>query len=141
MDEHFRQVYRGEEEASLLIAIIGVLAISIACLGVLSLAAFVIVRRTREIGIRKVLGASVAGIVGVLSAEFMRLVLFGFLIAAPIAGWMMSRWLQGFAYRVGLSWWIFVLAGVVAVGVAFFTIGVVCVRAARANPVKSLRSE
>jgi putative ABC transport system permease protein len=141
MDDHFRQVYSAEEQAGTLVAIIGGLAVLIACLGLLSLAAFVVVRRTKEIGIRKVMGASVTGIVAALSKEFIRLVAIAFSIAAPVAGWMMNRWLQDFAYRVPLGWWIFALSGVLALGIAFLTVSLVSIRAARANPVNSLRSE
>jgi putative ABC transport system permease protein len=141
LDEHFRQVYNAERQASSMIAIIGGLAIGIACLGLLSLAAFVILRRTKEIGIRKVLGASITGIVTTLSKEFIGLVVIAFLIAAPIAWWLMSGWLQGFPYRVAMSWWIFAAAAVAAVGVAFLTISFLTVRAAKANPVNALRTE
>jgi putative ABC transport system permease protein len=141
MDDHFRQVYNVEEQAGALVAIIGGLAVSIACLGLLSLAAFVVVRRTKEIGIRRVLGASVTGIAASLSREFIRLVAIAFLIAAPLAGWMMDRWLRNYAYRISLGWWIFALAGVIALGIAFATVCGVSIRAARANPVNSLRSE
>jgi putative ABC transport system permease protein len=141
MDDHFRQVYNVEEQAGALVAIIGGLAVSIACLGLLSLAAFVVVRRTKEIGIRRVLGASVTGIAASLSREFIRLVAIAFLIAAPLAGWMMDRWLRNYAYRISLGWWIFALAGVIALGIAFATVCGVSIRAARANPINSLRSE
>jgi putative ABC transport system permease protein len=141
LDEHFRQVYSADEEAGKVVSVIGGLAVMIACLGLLSMAAFVIVRRTKEIGIRKVLGASVTNIVGILSVQFIRLVAIAFLIAAPLAGWLMNGWLQGFAYRVGVSWWIFVAAAGLVAAIAFLTVSFVSIRAARANPVNSLRSE
>ena len=141
LDEHFRQVYSSENEASSLIAIIGGLALTIACMGLLSLAAFVIVRRTKEIGIRKVLGASVPQVMLILSKEFIRLVGVAFLIGAPVAAWLMNGWLREFAYRIELAWWIFALAGIVVVGIALLTVSCITIRAARANPVGNLRSE
>ena len=98
-------------------------------------------QRTKEIGIRKVLGASVAGITGLLAKDFMKIVLVSFVLASPIAWWAMNTWLDDFAYRVDLQWWIFALAGVGAVVIAFLTVGFQSVRAALANPVRSLRSE
>jgi putative ABC transport system permease protein len=141
LDEHFRQIYSNEIQAGTLITVIGGLAIFIACLGLLSLAAFVIVRRTKEIGIRKVLGASVPNIVTILSTEFVRLVIIGFCIAAPLAGWIMHSWLEGFAYRTTLSAWIFAAAGAGTLLIAIATISLISIRAARANPVGSLRMD
>ncbi len=117
------------------------LAIFIACLGLFGIATLSIAQRTKEIGVRKVLGASVAGITGLLAKDFLKIVLVSFVLASPIAWWAMNMWLDDFAYRVDLQWWIFALAGVGAVGIAFLTVGFQSVRAALANPVKSLRSE
>ena len=117
------------------------LAIFIACLGLFGIAALSIAQRTKEIGVRKVLGASVAGITGLLAKDFMKIVFVAFLLASPIAWWAMNTWLDDFAYRVDLQWWIFALAGVGAVVIAFLTVGFQSVRAALANPVRSLRSE
>ena len=141
LDEHFKEVYQAERQAGTMIAIIGGLAITIACLGLFSLAAFVIVRRTKEIGIRKVLGASVQNIVATLSKDFIRLVVIAFIIASPIAWYAMNQWLQDFAYRIEISWWMFALAGIMSVLIALVTVSFQSIKAAIANPVKSLRSE
>jgi putative ABC transport system permease protein len=141
LDEHFKEVYQSERQAGTMIAIIGGLAISIACLGLFSLAAFVIVRRTKEIGIRKVLGASVRDIVETLSKDFIRLVIIAFVIASPIAWYAMNQWLQDFAYRITIQWWMFALAGILAVLIALITVSFQAIKAAVANPVKSLRTE
>ena len=117
------------------------LAIFIACLGLFGLASFSVEERTKEIGIRKVLGASVTGIVKLLSKEFAKLVLVSNLIAWPLAYLVMTRWLQGFAYRTDIGIWIFFLAGGVALVVALATVGIQAVKAATANPVQSLRYE
>jgi putative ABC transport system permease protein len=118
-----------------------VIGILIACLGLFGLAAFVAEQRTKEIGIRKVLGASVNGLVGLLTKDFMKLVLVAALIAFPIAWWGMHKWLEDFAFRIGIPWWIFILAGVIAAFIAFITISLQAVKAAMANPVKNLRTE
>ncbi len=141
LDEHFKQVYQSERQAGTMIAIAGGLAIAIACLGLFSLAAFVIVRRTKEIGIRKVLGASVQNIVATLSKDFIRLVIMAFVIASPIAWYAMHNWLQDFAYRIEISWWMFGFAGLLAVLIAILTVSFQAIKAAIANPVKSLRTE
>ncbi len=141
LDEHFRQVYASERQAEAMIAIIGGLAILIACLGLLSLSAFIIIRRAKEIGIRKVLGASAANVVGTLSKEFIALVIIAFVLATPVAWWLMDKWLQSFAYRIDIRWWMFVLAGVITTGIAFLTVSFQAIKAAIANPVKSLRTE
>jgi putative ABC transport system permease protein len=117
------------------------IAIFISCMGLFGLAAFTANQRTREIGIRKVLGASVPHLVSLLSRQFIVLVLLATLIAAPLAGWSMHKWLQDFAYRTTMPWWIFVLAGLAAIGVALLTVSFQAIRAATANPVKSLRAE
>ena len=117
------------------------MAIFISCLGLFGLAAFSAEQRNKEIGVRKVLGASVTGIVQLLSMDFLKLVFIAMIIATPIAWWAMYQWLQHFAYRITISWWMFALAGLVAVVIAFVTISFQSVKAAMANPVKSLRSE
>jgi putative ABC transport system permease protein len=141
LDEHFRELYRSERQASTIIGIIGALAIGIACLGLLGLAAFVIVHRAKEISIRKVLGASVTGLAMQLSASFLKWVAVAFVIATPITWWLTNSWLQNFAYRISVSGWMFVAAAVVAVGTALLTVGVLAIKAAMANPVNNLRSE
>ena len=117
------------------------IAIFIACLGLFGLSAFTISQRVREIGIRKVLGASVQDIVLTLSKDFMALVLVATVIAFPVAWYAMNHWLDDFAYRISITWTVFVLAGVIAAVVAFLTISIQAVKAAVANPIKSLRTE
>jgi len=141
IDDHFKEVYHSERQAGSMIAIIGGLAMLISCLGLLSLAAFVVLRRKKEIGIRKVLGASVANITALLSKEFLILVFIAFVIASPVAYYFMDKWLQGFAYRIKIQWWVIAGAGGAAIVIAFITISFQSIKAALANPVKSLRSE
>ena len=117
------------------------IAIFIACLGLFGLSAFTIAQRTKEIGIRKVLGASVTGIVGMLSADFIKLVAIAALIALPIAWWAMHQWLLDFVYRVNIAWWVFVAAIAISILIALVTISFQAIKAAVTNPVKSLRSE
>ena len=116
-------------------------AILISCLGLLGLTLYTVERKTKEIGIRKVLGASVANIVSLISKQFMVLVLVALLIAAAPAWYFMNDWLNDYSYRVNISWWIFALAGLIALGIAMLTIGFMVIRTAVANPVKSLRTE
>jgi putative ABC transport system permease protein len=118
-----------------------VLAIFISCLGLLGLASYSTLQRTREIGIRKVLGASVFSITNMLSKEFLQLVLIAAVIAFPIAWFGMNKWMQGFAYKAGIGWWIFAVSGMLAMLIAITTVSFQSVKAALANPVKSLRSE
>jgi putative ABC transport system permease protein len=113
----------------------------ISCLGLFGLAAFSAEQRNKEIGIRKVLGASVSGIVGLLSKDFLKLVIIAMLIATPIAWYGMHKWLQAFAYKVDITWWMFALAGVIAVFIALITVSSQAIKAAIANPVKSLKTE
>ena len=110
-------------------------------MGLLGLTIYTVESRTKEIGIRKVLGASVQGITSLISKDFIKLVFIGIIIASPIAYYFMNKWLADFAYRIDIEWWVFVLAGVIAVGIALFTISFQSIKAAVANPVKSLRSE
>jgi putative ABC transport system permease protein len=117
------------------------LSIFVACLGLFGLSVFTAERRKKEIGVRKVLGASVIQITSALSTDFVRLVLFAFVIAAPIAWWATYKWLQNYAYKTNMSWWVFALSGFSMLLIALITLGVQTIKAARANPVKSLRSE
>jgi len=117
------------------------LAIVIACLGLFALSAFMAEQRNKEIGIRKVLGASVSGITAMLSKDFVKLVLIAFVIASPLAYWAMTKWLQDFAYRISIGWWMIGIAGLVAVVIALITISFQSIKAAMMNPVKALRSE
>ncbi len=141
MDEQFDRQYRAEVKFGRLFINFAVLAIFISCLGLLGLASYSTVQRTKEVGVRRVLGASIAGIVRLLSVEFLALVGVAFLVATPMAWYFMHRWLDKFAYKAGLGWWIFVGAGFLAILIAFATISYQAIRAARANPVKSLRTE
>ena len=141
MDESFDQVYRSERRISSLFTIFSGLSILIACLGLFGLAAFATERRTKEIGIRKVLGASTAGLVALLSKDFLKLVFVSLIIAIPIAWYMMNNWLQDFAYSASIDWRIFAIAGFAAIAVAFFTVSFQSIKAALANPIKSLKTE
>jgi len=141
MDDIVQQQYASEQVLSRIINSFTLMAIAISCLGLFGLAAFSAEQRNKEIAIRKVLGASVGGLASLLSRDFLRLVAIALVIAIPIAWWAMHQWLKGFAYRVPLSWWMFALAGVLAVGIALLTVSFQAIRAAVANPVRSLRSE
>ncbi len=141
LDEKFNEQYKNDELFGKVFGIFGSFAIFIACLGLLGLSLFATTQRTKEIGVRKVLGASVGNIVFLLSKDFIRLVVIAFVIASPVAWFVMNNWLQNFAYRINISWWFFALAGMLAVMVAFFTISFQAIKAAIANPVKSLRTE
>ncbi len=141
LDEFFDKQYRSEVRFGKLFLNFSLLAIFISCLGLLGLASYSTMQRTKEIGIRKVMGASVAGIVNLLSRDFLLLVLISFIIAAPISWFGMHSWLKDFAYRIDISWWIFALAGLLAVFIAVGTISFQAIRAAVMNPVKSLRTE
>jgi putative ABC transport system permease protein len=141
LDDEIQRQYESEVSMGHIINSFTAMAILISCLGLFGLATFSAEQRNKEIGIRKVLGASVAGIVQLLSADFLKLVLVAFIIATPISWWAMNQWLQGFAYRIPISWWMFALAGLLAIFIALFTISFQAIKAAVGNPVKSLRSE
>ncbi len=141
MDDSFRHLYTAEAETGHIAVTFSVLAIVIACLGLFGLITFAAEQRTREIGIRKVLGARVSTIVALIARDFLGLVVLASIIAFPIAGWAMNHWLLGFAYRIGISWWIFAGAGLTAILIAAATVSYRAVRAALANPVESLRTE
>jgi putative ABC transport system permease protein len=141
LDDFFDKQYREDDRFGSLFLDFATLAIFISCLGLLGLASYSTVQRTKEIGIRKVLGASVSGIVTLLSREFVVLVGVSFLIATPIAWYFMHRWLEGFAYKMSIGWWIFAAAGITALLIALVTVSYQALRAALANPVKSLRTE
>ena len=141
LDEKFGQLYQSEQHQGIMFTIFSGIAIFIACLGLLGLSAFTITQRMKEIGVRKVLGATVPQIVKELSKDFVRLVIVAAVIAFPIAWYAMNRWLRDFASRITISWWIFVASGLVALIIAFATISFQSIKAALANPVKSLRSE
>lgn len=141
LDQEYENLYRKEQLISRLSNVFAFLAIAISCLGLLGLVMFSAEQRTKEIGIRKVLGATASHIVALLSGDFLKIVFISFIIAAPVAGYMMKSWLEGFAYKIPLAWWIFGVAGGVALMVALFTISVQALRSALANPVRSLRAE
>lgn len=141
LDETFNNLYKEDQQVSSLIFAFALIAIAISCLGLFGLAAFTAEQRAKEIGIRKVLGASVAGITQLLTKDFLKLVVAAIIIASPVAWWAMKNWLQGFAYRIDISWWMFAMAGLIAVGIALVTISWQAIKSAVANPVKSLRTE
>ncbi|HEY1869656.1 MAG TPA: FtsX-like permease family protein, partial [Chitinophagaceae bacterium] len=141
LDDFFDKQYRSEDRFGNLFLNFSVLAIFISCLGLLGLASYSTIQRTKEIGIRKVLGASVSNIVNLLSKEFLKLVAISSLIAFPITWLAMNKWLLDFAYRTGMSWWVFLAAGILATLIALITISFQAVKAAITNPVKSLRTE
>jgi putative ABC transport system permease protein len=141
MDDQFNAQYRSEQRTGGISLSFSILAIFIACLGLFGLAAYAAEQRTREIGIRKVLGASVGVIIRLLSRDFFLLVVIAMVVAFPLAWWAMNYWLRDFAYRITIGWEVFLLAGILAVGIAILTVSLQAVRAAFANPVKSLRSE
>jgi len=141
LDEDFQKNYEAENRLASIVGYFTVIAILISCLGLFGLATFSAEQRTKEIGVRKVLGASVTGIVALLSKDFLRLVAISVVIASPIAWWVMHKWLQDFAYRVNISWMVFLITTVVALTIALLTISFQAIRAAIANPVKSLRTE
>jgi len=141
LDDSFSEMYRSEQRAGKIALTFSVLGILIACLGLFGLSAFVAEQRIKEIGIRKVLGASVSGLVGLLSKDFVKLVLIAFVIATPIAWYFMNGWLQDFEYRITMNWTIFLAAGLVTLLIAVITISLQAVKAAVANPGKNLRTE
>jgi len=141
LDENFEQMYKSEDKLRSLLWVFTSLAIFVGCLGLFGLAAYTAERRTKEIGIRKVLGASTNGIVVLLSKDFVKLVIISLLVASPVAWYFMNKWLQDFAYRISISWWIFMAAAVLTILIALLTVSFQAIKAAVANPVKSLRSE
>jgi putative ABC transport system permease protein len=141
LDDSFDEMYRAEQRMGKLALAFSVLAIVVACMGLFGLATYAAEQRIKEIGIRKVLGASVAGIVEMLSRDFLRLVMIASLIAFPLAWWTMDKWLMNFAYRVDIEWWVFLLAAFIALVIALATVSYQAIRAAIMNPVKSLRTE
>jgi len=141
LDENFANLYESEQRQGTIFTVFACIAIFIACLGLFGLSAFTISQRVKEIGVRVVLGAKVNSIVTLLSKDFLKLVLVAAIIAFPVAWYAMTHWLEDFAYRVNIHWWVFVLAGILALVVALATVSFHAIRAAIANPVKSLRSE
>jgi putative ABC transport system permease protein len=140
-DDDFNRQYISERRYGALFSMASVWAVVIACLGLFGLATYTVEARVKEIGIRKVLGAGVAGIALLLSKDFLKLVLIALVAASPLAYYFMEKWLADFAYRIDIEWWMFAGAGAVAVAVAVLTVGFQSVKAALANPVQSLRNE
>jgi putative ABC transport system permease protein len=141
LDQDFQRNYEKERQTSAILGYFMVIAIFIACLGLFGLSAFSSEQRIKEIGVRKVLGASVANVTALLSKEYIRLIIIAILIGSPVAWYFMNTWLQRFAYRTSIDWWMFVLAGLLTVFVALITVSFQAIKAAIANPVKSLRTE
>jgi ABC-type antimicrobial peptide transport system permease subunit len=140
-DLEFAKLYTSEAIVSKIANIFAFLAIFISCLGLFGLATFVAQQRTKEIGVRKVLGASAANIIALLSSNFLKPVAIAFVIAFPLAWYAMNNWLQDYAYRINIGWWVFAIAGIITVFIALVTVGYQSIKAAITNPVKSLRTE
>jgi ABC-type antimicrobial peptide transport system permease subunit len=141
LDDEFDKLFKSEALLGKLSRVFAFLAILISCLGLFGLAAYTAERRTKEIGVRKVLGATIANVIALLSKDFLQLVAISSVIAFPIAWWFMNKFLEGYAYRITIQWWVFALAGILAVFIALFTVCFQAIKAALANPVKSLRTE
>jgi len=141
LDDKIESFYKQENQLATLYKIFAAIAIFLSCLGLYGLASFMAVQRIKEVGIRKVLGATAGNIVYLFSKEFIILIAIAFAIATPIAWYYMHQWLQAYAYRINISWWLFAVGGIVAIIIALVTISFQAIKAAIANPVKSLRSE
>jgi putative ABC transport system permease protein len=141
LDEHLSSLYQSDKQVSKVVTILTVLAIIIACLGLFGVALYNVETRTKEIGVRKVLGASIGNITGLLSKQFLQPVVIALIIAFPIAWWGMNKWLQDFAYRISITWFVFFITAFLTLLIALVTISFQAIKAAVANPVKSLRTE
>jgi putative ABC transport system permease protein len=141
LDKNFEELYRAEERMGTVFGIFTFLSIAVACLGLFGLSVYTAERRKKEIGVRKVLGASVRSVVSLISKEFVKLVCISALIASPLAWWAMDTWLRDFAYRISIQWWVFAFAALMALLIAIITISFQAIKAAVANPVRSLRTE
>ena len=141
LDEEFDKMYKSDQHSGTLFSMFAGIAILISCLGLFGLATYTAQVKIKEIGIRKVLGASVVDITTMLSKDFLVLVVLSLMVASPVAWYLMNKWLQDYAYRINIQWWEFATAGIAALLIAFLTISFQAVKAALANPVKSLRSE
>ncbi len=141
VDEEYGRKFAAEQRISTLSSIFSALAIFISCLGIFGLASFIAEQRTKEIGVRKIMGASVANLWALLSKEFILMVGVAFLIATPAAHYLMAQWLDKYEYRTNIAWWIFVVAGAGALLITLFTVSFQAIKAALANPIKSLRNE
>jgi putative ABC transport system permease protein len=141
MDDEFNRIYQSEQNTGKIFVSFAFFAILIACLGLFGLVTYAAEQRTKEIGIRKVLGASVSNIVAMLSNDFLKLIGIAAIISFPVAWYAMNKWLQDFAYRTSINWWVFVVAGLLAVVITIVTVSFRAIKAALTNPVTSLRSE
>jgi putative ABC transport system permease protein len=141
LDETYTKLYQSEDRFQKVFITLVILGIIIACLGLLGLATFAAQQRVKEIGVRKVLGASVFNVVTLLSKDFLMLVIIALILAVPVAWYVMNEWLKDFAYRINIQWWIFLVAAIIAIIIAFITISTQAIKAAVSNPVKSLRTE
>ena len=141
VDDEYAQKFDNEQRQGTLATLFAGLTIFISCLGLFGLATYMAENRIKEIGVRKVLGASVAGLATLLSKDFLKLVIVSFAIAAPIAWWLMNAWLIDYKYRITIEWWVFAIAGLLSLLIAIITVSFQAIKAAVANPVKSLRTE
>jgi putative ABC transport system permease protein len=141
VEHEFNLQHKAEERLALIVTIFTFFAVFIACIGLFGLAFITAAQRTKEIGVRKVLGATITNIVTLLSKDIIKMVLIAVIIATPAAAWIMNSWLENFAYRIDIKWWVFAIAALVAVVIAFLTVSFHSVKAARENPVKNLRTE
>jgi putative ABC transport system permease protein len=141
LDENLNRFYQSEARWNNIAGWAGGISIFLACLGLLGLTTLSAVNRTKEIGIRKILGASISTIYGLLSNEFIKLILIAFVIATPLAWYFMNKWLQGYPYRINIEWWVIVITGISTIIIALLAVSVQAIKAAFANPVKSLRVE
>ena len=141
LDDYYNQQYETDQQFGKVFGVFSVLAIFIACLGLFGLSSLTAIQRTKEIGVRKVLGANVRSILSLMSRDYLLLLAISILAAVPLAWWIMSQWLEAFAYRIPLSWWIFTVPSLTVVVIALTTVSVHTIRAARANPATSLRYE
>jgi putative ABC transport system permease protein len=141
LDESFGKMYKAEDKLKTLLSIFTAITIFVACLGLLGLAAYAAERRRKELGIRKVLGATVQGLVVLLSKDFIKLVVVSLVLASPVAWYFMNKWLESFAYRIHIAWWMFAVAAILAVMLALVTVSFQAVKAALSNPVQNLRRE
>jgi putative ABC transport system permease protein len=141
LDEDYQSMYKTEQQTGIVFSTFSTLAILLACLGLFALSAFELVKRTKEIGIRKVLGATVTDLVQLLTKDFLKLVVVAFFIAAPLAWYLSNKWLEDFTYRINLEWWMFIAAGICAALITLITISYQAIKSSFTNPVKSLRTE
>lgn len=141
LDDHFIELYRADRTVNAIVGMLTLLSILISCLGLFGLATFTTEQRVKEIGIRKVLGATVGGVVAILSRDFIKLVLVAIVIAVPVSWYVVDRWIEDFAYRIEIDWWVFAISGLLAILIALATVSSQAVKAALMNPVKSLKSE